>query len=254
MQLELGHRHVVLQDIFNFRDLGGYQTSDGSTVRWRQLFRADGIHRLAGDDIERVRVLNLRTVIDLRTPGERADRGSFPVEELPASYHHLPVLESVWDQAQYQAMASQMEPAEFLSARYEEMLASGGTAIARALRVLADPDSYPIVFHCAAGKDRTGVLAALTLALLGVSDGDIAEDYALSGAGMERLREWIVANVPESRDAMVNQPTAFLEAPPEAIHRLLSHLRERHGSVAGYVRGLGVDPATIDAIRSQLLI
>ncbi|HEX2383697.1 MAG TPA: tyrosine-protein phosphatase, partial [Acidimicrobiales bacterium] len=85
-------RHVVFDHVFNFRDLGGYETDDGRTVRWRTVFRADGVHRLTIDDIA---PLGMRTVLDLRTPAELDERGRFTHDSV--GYHHLPILETTWD-------------------------------------------------------------------------------------------------------------------------------------------------------------
>jgi protein tyrosine/serine phosphatase len=224
-------RHVPFEVVFNFRDLGGYRTADGRTVRWRTLYRADGVHRLTIDDIA---PLGVRTVLDLRTPQEVADRGRF--EHDAVGYHHLPVLQSTWSEEDVRA---DVDAAEFLAARYLEMLDEGREAIARALHILADPDSLPLVFHCAAGKDRTGVVAAIVLDLLGVADDDIAADYSLSRLGMDRFREWLLVTYPA--------------APAEAMHRFLDGLRARFGSVHEYVAELGVEPRVLDAMRADLL-
>jgi protein tyrosine/serine phosphatase len=109
------------------------------------------------------------------------------------------------------------------------------------------------VFHCAAGKDRTGVVAALVLDVLGVSDDDIATDYSLSRLGMDRFRAWILETYPEAADAMSDQPQAFLDAPAEAMHQFLTGLRARHGSVHDYVTSLGVSDDVLEAVRENLL-
>ena len=145
-------RLVAFDHVFNFRDLGGYHTADDRTVRWRTVFRADGVHRLTIDNIA---PLGMRTVLDLRTPGELDERGRFTHDSI--GYHHLPILERTWDR---NTLNVEIDAAEFLADRYLEMLDEGGDSIARALHILADPSSLPLVFHCAAGKDRTGVVAA----------------------------------------------------------------------------------------------
>jgi len=133
------------------------------------------------------------------------------------------------------------------------MTGEGGDAISRAVRIIADPDALPLVFHCAAGKDRTGVVAAIVLDLLGVSDDDIAGDYSLSRLGMDRFRAWIIETYPGAADAMSDQPQAFLDAPAEAMHLFLADFRDRHGSVHEYVRSLGVPDDVLDAVRKNLL-
>ena len=113
--------------------------------------------------------------------------------------------------------------------------------------------SLPLVFHCAAGKDRTGVVAAVVLSVLGVKDDDIADDYSLSRLGMGRFKEWIIATFPDYADSMTQQPDAFLAAPVEAMHLFLERVRDHYRSVDAYVEGLGVSDDTLDAVRQNLL-
>jgi protein-tyrosine phosphatase len=243
-------RHVSFDSLFNVRDLGGYEAADGRHTRWRMLYRADGLNRADGDDLERLAALGLRTVVDLRTPNERIERGSFPVGAMPVQYHHFPVLQQTWEGQEIDAT---VDGAEFLTARYREMLVEGADAIAGAIGVLADDRVYPAVFHCAAGKDRTGVLAALVLGLVGVSDETIAADYGLSRVGMASMVDWIRINRPEVADAMVDQPGVLLEAPPRAMRALLDQIRVEHGSIEGYARSIGLSGDTLDALRATLL-
>ena len=243
-------RHVAFDTLFNVRDLGGYLTADGRTTRWHTLYRADGINRVSGADLDRLAALGLRTVVDLRTHGELEERGRFPVDALPVAYHHLPVIRETWENWD---LDPDLEPVGFLVRRYQEMLDEGAPALARALEVLADPAAYPAVFHCAAGKDRTGVLAAVILGLLDVPDDTVADDYGLSRAAMDTLVEWLRLNVPEALDAMTDQPAAFLDAPPRAMHEVLALVRAEHSSMAGYVASIGVGADTVTELRRLLL-
>ena len=237
-------RHLPFDVVFNFRDLGGYMTADGTTVKWRTVFRADGVHRLSVDDL---RPLGVRTVLDLRTPAE-LERGRFTHDSI--GYHHLPMLDETWNR---ESLDDDTDPVAFLADRYVDMLATGRDAIARALQILADEESLPLVFHCAAGKDRTGVVAAIVLSVLGVSDDDIADDYSLSRLGMPRFKEWVIATYPEAADAMTEQPSAFLAAPAEAMHLFLERVRAGYGSMHDYVADLGVTDDTLNAVRANLL-
>ena len=142
--------------------------------------------------------MGLRTVVDLRT-AERADRaGQLPGRVGAGRLPPLPGAPA--DLGGPDPRRHDVDGAEFLTARYAEMLIQGAEAIAGALTVLADPRVYPAVFHCAAGKDRTGVLAALVLGLVGVPDETIAADYGLSRVGMAAMVEWIRVNRPEVAD------------------------------------------------------
>ena len=219
-------------------------------MRWGRLYRADGIHRIAGADLARVAALGIRTVLDLRTVGELDEHGRVETESIDAAYHHLPLLEEVWER---ELPVAELDAVDFLADRYLEMLERGASSIGAALTTMSAPDRLPLVFHCSAGKDRTGVLAAMLLSLLGVSDDDIAADYALSRAAMRELTEWVRTEHPESYERMSAQPPAFLDAPPLAMQRFLALARVQYGSLTDYVTSIGVDASVVDALRSTLL-
>lgn len=182
-------RHVDHDRCFNLRDLGGYPAAGGRTTAWGRLFRGDGLHRLDPADCE---ALGLTTVLDLRTHDEIARRGRLEADGV--AWHHLPLIQAIWDPGW---LTEAMTPERFLADRYLAMLDEGADAIGSALRILAEADRLPAAFHCAAGKDRTGVLAALVLSLLGVDDDTIAADYGLSRHGVDRMLAWIRATNPD---------------------------------------------------------
>ncbi|MEV6601899.1 tyrosine-protein phosphatase [Actinoplanes sp. NPDC051346] len=230
---------------YNFRDVGGYAGLDGRTVRWRRLFRSDSLHRLKGDDLAAFGKLGVRTVIDLRRLFEIEEHGRVPEAE-GLAYHNL-ILEHVdWE--------SVPEPAgtahdRWLADRYLNFAEDGREGLASALGLIADPDSAPVVVHCMAGKDRTGVVCALTLALLGVPDAVIAEDYALTEVAMASLTEYLRRTRPD----MVQDKYHMFDCPQDAMHMFLDDLRDRHGSVEKYVREIGLSAAQVAAMRDHLL-
>jgi protein-tyrosine phosphatase len=239
-------RRVPFELVFNARDLGGLPTEDGRVVRRGMVFRADGVQRLDGADLEVARRLGLRTVIDLRTAGE-LERGRFP-EALGADWYHLPLIEQMWSEQGFEATDG---PVPFLRDRYLAMLVEGGASLARIVELVAA--GSPSLFHCAAGKDRTGVVAALLLGLLGVSPTVIADDYHLSAASMQAMTEWMKASYPDAVDAMTSQPREYLEAPLEAMLAFLDAVDELHGSMLGLARSLGIDDALVARLRANLL-
>ncbi|MDQ3385652.1 MAG: tyrosine-protein phosphatase [Actinomycetota bacterium] len=239
-------RHVACDGAFNLRDLGGYPTADGRSVRWQVLYRADGLHRIPASTTSSLEHLGWRTVLDLRTSGE-VDAGAFRAAGIEVI--HLPVLRATWGVPE----VTDVEPVAFLSTHYLRMLDEGAGAIAAAFEILASPARLPAVFHCSAGKDRTGVVAALVLAVLGVPDDVIAADYHLSATAVEQLVAWLVATQPDRREEMARQPKAFLSCPPEAMLTFLDELRLRHGSVEAYLTAIGVAPASLDRLRDSLL-
>jgi len=147
-----------------------------------------------------------------------------------------------------------LTPAEVLSARYLDMLVEGAPAIADALRIMALPSAYPIVYHCSLGKDRTGVLTAVLLSVLGVHDETIAADYALSALAVASYDEWLQVHDPAARSALWRRPDAYLAAPAEAMMRMLAQVRAGGRSMVGFVRSIGVSFEDIEALHTQLLV
>jgi protein-tyrosine phosphatase len=245
-------RTLVLEGAHNVRDLGGYPLGDGRTIAWRRLLRADGLHRLTAGDLARLASLQLRTVIDLRREDECAT-GVFPVAQLPVDLVHFPVMDSTWMSLDIPDFSGIDDPeVAFLTWAYEDMLASGGPRYGAALNCLARQGALPAIFHCAAGKDRTGLLAALLLAALGVDDELITADYALTAAAIDRMRQWYAANQPEIARRMAEVPSEFFAARPEAMQNILDHLRGSHGSVGSYLATLGVDEAALGVLADAL--
>ncbi len=236
--------------VFNFRDLGGYPARDGRSVRWRTLFRADGLDRLTFDDVEVLRPYGLRTVVDLRMAHELDARGRFPVDHYPVTFHHLSVMDRTWDLES--AVRDNVAPTEFLHARYSEMLVDAGPRYADALRLLAAPGALPAVFHCAAGKDRTGLLAMLALGAVGVGHDDIVEDYALTSATMDAFLAARASN-PEMAAMIAKVPATFFAADPAAMALVLGDIEAAHGSVRAYVEHLGVTTDDLANLEAQLL-
>ncbi|GAA1875487.1 tyrosine-protein phosphatase [Asanoa iriomotensis] len=234
------NRSVALDGVFNFRDIGGYAGHEGRTVRWRRVFRSDSVHRVLPAELP---ALGVRTVIDLRRPHELERDGR--VADFPGlSYRHIHPEHPEWEVADAGG-----EPTRFIADRYRELAELGTAGIATALKVIADPVAAPLVVHCVAGKDRTGVVCALTLSLLGVSDEDVAADYALSTAASERFSAWLRESLP----ALEVPPLPFMVSPAAAMLLFLAELRERHGSVEGYAKFAGLTTEDLSALRSHLL-
>jgi len=245
-------RTVAFEAVFNFRDLGGYPAGEGRSVRWRRLFRADGLQRLRPEEGRQFRSLGIATVVDLRTPQEADDSGRFPAEVAEVEYHHWPMFDVVPDWSE----AGDVDSPGFLADRYVEMLEHGRETVAGTLNLLSRSTAYPLVFHCAAGKDRTGILAALVLGLLGVPDEVIVDDYALSHEAMARMGAWVRENMPEVAERASRQayPASVAEAKPETMVRFLAHLRANHGTLGGLAADLGVGAEVIEAMQANLLV
>ncbi|MEU4577890.1 tyrosine-protein phosphatase [Nonomuraea sp. ATR24] len=238
-------RHIKFANIHNFRDIGGYATKDGRTVRWQRLYRADSLGWLAGPDLETFRALGVRTVIDLRHPFEVDRHGRVP-DEHGLAYHNLPIEGRRWQFATFDEAEG---VPRFLADRYLEVTEDGVDNLRTALETVCRADSAPAVIHCAAGKDRTGLLTAMILAVAGVADDDIVADYELTGLATERfIADW------RARHPDEELWPGFGLAPAEAMRLFLADLADRHGSVESYVTGVvGLSPDAVGELRAHLL-
>ncbi len=241
--MESPSRTLPFTALFNFRDLGGYAGRDGRTTRWRRVFRADSLHGIGEEDRQAWAELGVRTVIDLRRDGEVRHFGRVPHHD-GLDYRHTPIDHLDWREVEYPE--GTVHP-RWLADRYLNFAEQGADGLATALSLLAEPDRAPAVVHCMAGKDRTGVVCALTLSLLGVADDVVAEDYALSTAAMVALTEHLARTDPEP----VTQ--RYFECPAEAMQLFLDDLRAKHGSVEGYVRDIGLTGEQVATLRDHLL-
>jgi protein-tyrosine phosphatase len=233
------------EGLHNFRDLGGHRTQDGRTVCPGRLYRSDSLAKLRGSDLSRFRALGVRTVIDLRYPFEIAARGR--VYDGPHTYHNLSIEHRPYDQT---ILGPEVEPARYLADRYAEVLADGVVELRSALRIIAAPPSAPLVFHCASGKDRTGIVAALVLTLLGVADADIVADFARTGSATQQL----VAAWHADHPGRTLRWPAYAQAPAELMENFLAETAAEYGSLRSYALDhLELGDGYVETLRAHLL-
>jgi protein-tyrosine phosphatase len=239
-------RHIPFERLHNVRDLGGLRGIAGRPVRSGVLYRADSLAKLDGADLERFRALGVRTVIDLRYPWEIEARGRVP-ESVEVAYFNFSIEHRPYDQAE---IDPNVDPWRFLADRFAEVASDGTVELRGVLETIAGADHGALVFHCASGKDRTGIVAALVLSILGVSEADIASDFALTELATDRLvADWRMANP----DRVLRWPS-YGRAPEAVIQHFLADLASAHGSVDAYIKErLGVGDDVIAALRTRLL-
>jgi protein-tyrosine phosphatase len=239
------NRTIDLAGCLNFRDLGGYPTADGRAVRWRRVFRSDALHHLSRQDVARLRdELGLAEVIDLRSTAELRSEGRGPLASETMRFHHQPL---------YDGNASRAAPSADLTLadRYVLLAEFAQRPIASIIAILANSDA-PAVYHCAAGKDRTGVVSAILLGVLGVPDEVIIADYAATQENLDAIIDRLMST--KGYHSMLSAlPPDTLHAEPETMIAFLERMRGTYGSMAGYARTAGAPDETIERLRERLL-
>lgn len=249
-------RHVPLEGGLNLRDLGGYPTLDGREVRRGCLYRSAELCSLTDADHATLAELGVRIVFDLRNEHERGARPG----RLPSGVELLertsPGTVDGGSTIEEQIAAGTLPDAddEYMAGIYlallDEVLVP---ELRRIVELAVDAHDRPILFHCVAGKDRTGIAAALLLGLLGVDDRTIVADYELSREHWTTARLAALAPLLAEHGVADDRVRPFLDARLPAMERLIGHVAERWGGYEGYaVDRLGVDAALPDRLRTTL--
>lgn len=237
-------RWLPVPGCVNFRDLGGYPNRNGQTVRWRCLFRSDALQDIPPDAAPFVSgELDVKLVVDLRNTDEAQRDGRGPLPGMGAQYRHFPLLE----ERGFPPFTGG-DVVERLSSTYQWLVHNSGPRVAAAVNAIAAADGRAAVFHCSAGKDRTGMLAALILEVLGVDPETIKSDYLLTNQAVDGILRRIKAMQPHA-----SPTTQSLAAQPAAFQRFHDTLHHEYGGAEAYLQRHGVTPETLSQLRRNLL-
>ncbi len=232
-------RRIAVPGLFNLRDLGGYPMARGE-VPWRRLYRSDAPHQLDAQGVGALSQLRLRTIVDLRTDIE-AEMAPSPLDRLDARHAHVSILGGDLERLPLQ-----------LDAVYAHIVHKCGVAVADAIRPLCTAGAFPALVHCSAGKDRTGIVVAMVLAVLGVPDEFIAADYALSASYLDPQRTAAIGQLRANTGLGDNLTEELILSPPQLIMDVLASARTVDGSVDGYLLAHGLCEADLGALRAAL--
>jgi protein-tyrosine phosphatase len=240
----------------NFRDLGGYRTLDGRRVKWGKLYRSGSMARLTLADSDRLSKLAIKTVCDLRTVQERTAEPNKWCEAAKIRYWAREHSDNFGELRK--VMVSGLSTPEMaraaMIAGYRHLPFEQAPAHQVLFNRLAAGE-VPLVFNCAAGKDRAGTAAALILSALGVPRETVVDDYVLTdrvvdleAIFMDRKRK------NELTDQSRGVVTAILKADGSYLHAALDAVQEKHGTIAAYLRdALGITEEALFAMRQSLL-
>ncbi len=244
-------RWIHLDGCDNARDLGDLPTTDGGSTKRGLLIRCDTVQQLTveGTDV----LLNgfgLRTVLDLRTPREAAAEGRGLLAETAVRYRNVAFVPDVYlvpGDPEHKVIVEQRSRQETVE-HYVDYLTRPGSTVPAALRLLTQPAELPVLFHCAAGKDRTGVLAALVLDVVGVRREAIVDDYVLTNERLPRIRERLIAMPTYGRSARGD-----IGCRPETMWAFFETVDQRWGGTAGWALDHGITQAELDVLRKALV-
>ena len=238
-------RRIVLEGAVNFRDQGGYPTENGRFVTWRRLFRSDSLHDLTESDVQTITgTLGLTTIVDLRSINSVLEDGRGLLALSGIAYHNYPFLE----RRGIEPPTSGSDPGERLTAIYQWILLNAGTLMAQAFNALAQDVNQPALFHCNAGKDRTGVLGATLLSVLGVSREDVVADFLMTNEVIDGILARI-KKMPGFQDSTRDG----IIAPQSAIEKFLDVMQREFGGPESYLLRHGVQQETINVFKESML-
>lgn len=235
-------RGLNIDSAENVRDLGGYSTTDGGVTKWRQFVRAGDMHQLTPQDQQALIDYGISNVIDLRMVGE--------VTQMPNVFSNSDIVNfrvhDFWGD-RFDSYRSGMPKAshdEKLAALYCSGLEKSGFIMADIMRTIADSTEQGFIFHCRSGKDRTGLVSMMLLAIAGVSAETICADYALSSAYLSSAEL-------DKQDP--SQPGYYLKCcEPQTMKITLDHIGEKYSDVEGYLQHIGISEKQISRIREKL--
>ena len=246
---DYSERHYSFEGCFNFRDIGGYLNQDGKKVKRGLYFRAGRQDRMTNKDLAQLSDLNISTQIDLRKQEEVLDQGRGPLEDMGAKYINI----SVIPEGGSEKLNKLVGDTSISGKRYLGYLEFGPTSWLRLFGILADEENLPVLLHCTAGKDRTGVSTAFLLSVLGVSRDIIEADYLLTNLDTERQADFIESTVgyPEgyNREKMIS----IAGVPKDAMKDFLDGVESKWGSVVEYLEKIGVTQEQMDQVRLNFL-
>jgi protein-tyrosine phosphatase len=255
----IGARRLALEGAYNFRDLGGIKTVDGKWIRWGQIFRSDGLSKLTPADYSRLNAIGISLVCDLRT---RDERKTYPTEWHDGSpvFMLAPVSETSKGAPDDDYDGTSPSPNRSIEDRkaafersYVQIAFDSAAKFGAVLRAIATSDG-PSVFHCAAGRDRTGITAAMLLHILGVRDETIVSDYLLSTKYLEEAER---PTPPPATEAEAREARAYSEVirlQPRYIESVFKAIDQRYGSFDTYRRdALHFTDAEVAVLKARLL-
>jgi protein-tyrosine phosphatase len=253
----VAERPQPFEGIVNFRDLGGYETTDGRRLKWGQVFRSGHLARISEKDKILIKRMGIKVICDFRSPGEVEAQPDWLPEDGSVTYDHYPIVHGEFDPVDAMERLQKGDISwlteDFVIKRYIKKIDEFPNVWGEIIHTLSDPKNRPLVFHCTAGKDRAGACAAIILLALGVPEDIVIYDHGLSNVyiadALKMINERIKALGIDPDDV-----APYFTAPRNAIIAFVDHIRETYGSAADYLRTkAGISNETLALLKKELL-
>ena len=229
---------LPLQGTANTRDLGGYPTKDGHVTKWQVFVRSDDLYDLTDSDHHFLKDYGLKTVIDLRSTPELQMRPNPYAFSAEVDYHNVSLFENASPEVLSKA------PQDLLKSMYLEMLELHQPQVKAIFEIIASAKPGLILFHCAAGKDRTGVIAMLLMGLVNVPNRDIVSNYEVSFTNLRR-------NVYFKQQD--NQHSPVVLSTNTNMEDTITFIRDKYQTFENYLLSIGLSPETLALIKARFI-
>lgn len=244
--MNMDSHRILLEGATNARDLGGFPATNGKTTRKGLFIRCDATHSLTENDIRLLKDTGVRCVIDLRGPDELLEKPSLLMNQDFLEYRNVTLLD------QLKAEAERGEKTIDIGELYVQMLETSKIGFGRLFQLfLQSSDKGGCLFHCAAGKDRTGLSAMLLLMLAGVPDDLIVKDYHATEIYQESARKALLEDL--KREGITFPEELFL-APPSAIQKAMQHIRTCYGTAKDYLFTCGFKNCDCETLTNRFTV
>jgi protein-tyrosine phosphatase len=240
----LTEKLIKLDGTYNLRELGGYRASNGKTISSRKLLRSDGLHSLSKKDETLLIQYGMKTIIDLRSTKEVEKRPDVQIDHPEIKYFHVPFLDRMLNNA------DQMIKMESLANVYINILKNDQESINKVFNIMHNNIDEGLIFHCAAGKDRTGVIAMLVLLLCEVNKETIIEDFSWSAQLMEPV---FIRQKQEILDAGNEVPNFIFESNKEDALLTIQFIEDQYSNIQNYLFEIGIDESKQQNLKAILL-
>ena len=253
-------RVLPFRGVRNFRDLGGYAARDGRTVRWGVLYRSGALHGATDRDLKLISALGLTRIIDFRAAYETEREPDRLPDDLAVRALKLSIEDPstrVWHEARNEMVKNMttLDPSVYMKRTNSELATKFTPEYRLFFRELLASNGAPVLFHCTAGKDRTGFAAACILRILGVPHETVIEDYLLTNQYLLAVYQWRMFMVSMIRGKkFVDGVRGFMRADESYISAAFEALEQEHGSFENYVRdGLGLSEHDVERLKKYYL-